>query len=159
MVNKLTYDHTGGGKSSYPLPMGASEVIKAKSGRFVKDDGSGRGELAGDGDTRLKGWVESGDLTCSATEGATILNCCDDVTAVYTLPLRYDGVTYTVNYSDALLGKKHDLVIVSNVQYANVTHNSEKTIIVVGGKAATSASSNDGYLKCRMNPSKLHEAD
>jgi len=159
MPDKTKYGWIGGGKVSIPIPMGASEVIKAKSGRFIKPDGSRRGEIAGDGDTRLSGFVESGDQTCSATEGATVLNNIIDTTAKFRIPLRYDGVTYTVNYSDSLKGTKHDLVVFSNIQYANVTDATEMVIIVVGGKAASSISANDGYIDCMFNPSKLHITD
>lgn len=155
MSNKLKYGWIGGGHASYPLPMGASEVIKTKSGRFVKSDASGRGEIAGDGHTQLLGFVEGGDQTCSSTEGATELNCIADVTAKFRIPLAYDGATYTVNYSSALKGESTDLVVVVNVQKANLTTHSEETIIIVGGKAASSATADDGYVDVMLNPTKM----
>lgn len=151
----LEFGWVRGGKSSFPVHMGASEVIKAASGRFVKNDGSGRAEIAGDTHTTLMGFVESGDLICSSTEAETELNCIDDVTAVFRIPLRYDGSTYTVNYSTAIDGTKHDLVVVSSVQYANITDASEGTIIIVGGQAASSATANDGFVYCKLNPETL----
>jgi len=149
------YGWIRGGKSSFPLPMGASEVIKAKSGRFVTNDGSGRGEIAGDGDASLMGFVEGGEQTCSSTEGATVLNCIHDVTAVFRLPLAYDNSTYTQNYADSLIGGKYDLVTASNIQKVNLTTQTEGTVVVVGGKAATSATSNDGYVDVRLNPETM----
>ena len=157
-----------GGKSSYPLVMGASEVIRGQSGRFVKPDASRRGEIAGDGHTRLMGFVEGGDETMSSTEGGSTLNCIDDVTAVFRIPLFYDNVTYTQNYAATLNGTKHDLVVLNNIQYANLTDSSEKTIIIVGGKAASAAVTDgavantlygDGYVDVRLNSSKLHITD
>lgn len=155
MGQLLTFGHVAGGKVARPVYMGASEVIKMRSGRFVKNDGSGRAEIAGDTHTTLMGFVESGDLTCSATEAGTVLNMVVDLTAVFCIPLRYDGVTYTVNYSTAVCWTKHDLVVVSSVQYANITDASEGTIIIVGGSAATSASANDGYVLCMLNPETM----
>ena len=165
MGKELKFGHISGGKSSYPLPMGASEIIRGQSGRFVKPDGSRRGEIAGDTHGRLMGFVEGGDETMSATEGASILNCIDDVTAVFRIPLIYDNSTWTVNYADTLIGTKHDLVVLNNIQYANLTDASEKTIIIVGGKAASIAVANgavsdvlygDGYVDVRLTPSLLH---
>ncbi len=155
MGKEMTFGHIRGGDSSFPLPMGASEVIKLQSGRFVKNDGSGRGEIAGDGHTTLMGFVEAGDITCSSTESGTTLKCIDDLTAVFRIPVRYRSATYTVNYSDALIGTKHDLVVVSSIQYANLTDASEGTIIIVGGKAATSVTANDGYVDVRLNPETM----
>jgi hypothetical protein len=144
--------------TGFPLPMGASEVIKTRSGRFVKNDGSGRGEIAGDGHTTLMGWVESGDETCSSTEGGTVLRCIDDVTATFRLPLRYAAATYTVNYSSAVIGGKYDLVVISDVQYVNLTTQTEGTVIVVGGQAASSTTANDGFVEVKLNPETLWTA-
>lgn len=156
-----------GTKSAVPLPMGASEVIRAKSGRFVKPDASRRGEIAGDTHARLMGFVESGDLTCNSTEGQTILNCIIDINAVFRIPLFYDNSSFTVNYSDILIGTKHDLYVVNDIQYANLTDSDEDVIIIVGGLAATAAVSDgavadtvygDGYVDVKLNPDKLHIA-
>jgi len=154
----LEFGWVRGGKSSFPVHMGASEVLKAASGRFIVNDASGRGEVAGDGSASLMGFVESGDLTCSTTEGRTELNCIDDVTAVFRIPLRYDGSTYTVNYSTAIDGTMHDLVVVSSIQYANITDADEDLIIIIGGQAATSTTANDGFVYCRMNPDKVNRS-
>lgn len=139
----------------HPQEMGASEVIKQRSGRFVKNDGSGYAEIAGDGHTTLMGWVESGDLTCSTTEGGTVLRMITDLTAVFRLPLRYDGSTYTVNYSQAVKDLKYDLVVVSNIQYLNLTTQTESVLIVVGGQAASSATANDGFVEVMLNPETM----
>lgn len=160
-----------GGKSSYPLPMGASEYIRGRSGRFVKPDTSRRGEIAGDTHGTIMGFVESGDQQCSSTEGLTILNCIDDLTAIFMIPLAYDTSIYTVNYSASLIGTKHDLVVANRIQYANLVDNSEEVIIIVGGKAATASASitpasavndtlyGDGYVLVRINPLNVHIAN
>jgi hypothetical protein len=139
----------------FSYPMGASEVVKAASGRFVKNDGSGRAEIAGDGHTDLLGWAELGEQTCSSTEGGTLCTLIRDTNCRFRLPLAYDGATYTANYSAAVKGKSYDLVVVSNVQYVNLTTQSEKTVTVVGGLAASSATANDGYVEVVLSPSKL----
>lgn len=159
-----------GGKSSYPLPIGDGEYIRGKSGRFVSPDASRYGEIAGAGDLRLMGFVEGGDELTDG-DGVTILNCIDDVTAVFRLPLAYNA-TYTQNYADTLIGQKRDLVVANRIQYADLTNEVAGTIIVVGGKAASAASIEldaasvvddtvygDGYVEVRLNPNKLHVVD
>lgn len=142
----------------HPASMGASEVIGTFSGKFCKKDASGRLEIAGDGDTQLIGWAELYAQTCSSTEGATkakLYNCTGDV---FRIPLAYDGSTYTVNYSGAVLYETCDLAVVSNVQKANLTTSAEDTLVIVGGKAATSATADDGYVDVQLNPNKMHTA-
>jgi hypothetical protein len=139
----------------YTMGMGASEVISDKSGHFVKNDGSGRAEIAGDGHTDLLGWAELGAQTCSSTEGATLATIYRDCNCRFRIPLAYDNSTYTVNYSAALIGKSYDLIVISNVQHANLTTTSEKTITVVNGLAASSATADDGWVDVVLSPSKL----
>jgi len=139
MSNANKFGWIRGGKVSIPLNMGASEVLYAASGRFVTNDASGRGEVAGAASTALQGFVESGDLTCSSTEGQTVLNCILDLTAVFRLPLAYDASTYDRNYSSALNGELCDLVVVNGIQYANVSASSRDIVRIVGGQAASAA--------------------
>lgn len=157
------YGHIHGGKVSVVVPMGADEVLRAKSGRFLVNDASGRGEIAGDGSLTIMGFAESGDLTCSSSEGdegGTKVNCIIDITAIFRIPLFYDNSSYSVNYSVSLYGTKHDLVLKNQIQYANLTDNDEETIIIVGGLAATAATVDgavadtvygDGYVDVMMN--------
>jgi len=146
MSNELKYGHIGGGHASFPLPMGASEIVVAKGGRFVVNDDSGRGEVAGATAVDLMGWVE-GNETCSATEGATVLNCIFDPSAKYRMPLAYDASSYTVNYASSLLGECCDFAVVNGVQYANPTLSSYDPIVIIGGKAGTSAAWVDGAVE------------
>ncbi len=145
-----------GGKSGFALPMAASEIISAQGGNFVKKDGSGYGTQAGDGDSNLAGWVDSGSMTTSSTAGDTILWCIDDVTARFLIPYRYDGSTYTATWAETLRGKRCDLIVVSDVQYANLTTSSEDVIIAYDGLPATSTSANDGFLLVGLANDKVN---
>lgn len=145
-----------GGKSGFVLPMAASEIITANGGNFVKKDASGYGTQAGDGDGTLAGSVDSGSMTTSSTAGATKLWCIADTTARFIIPLRYDGSTYTQNWAETLRGKTCDLIVVSNVQYANLTTSDDDTIIVYDGYPASSTTANDGFVLCSMVPSALN---
>ena len=159
-MNKLDLkaERIRGNSVGSSVGMGASEVINNWSGKFVKKDASGRAEIAGDGDTQLIGWVEIDAKTTSSTEGADTAILYNSTEDVFRIPLAYDGSTYTVNYSGAVLWETCDLVVISNVQKANLTTSAEDTIVIVGGKAATSTTSNDGYVDVKLNPNKMHTA-
>lgn len=166
MSGKIKFGQIRGGHASFPLPMGASEQLYGKSGRFVTNDASGRGEVADENDTYLMGFVESGTLTCSSTEGATVLNCINDLTAVFRVPLAYDGVTYDRNYSAALLGELCDIVVINGVQYINVSASLKDNVRIVGGKAASAAWTDggvagltlgDGYVDVMLVAEKLYQ--
>lgn len=154
---QLKYDWIRGGKVSYPCPVGNGEVVNLRSGRFVKTDGSGRAEIAGDGHAALLGFLESGPITATENdaEGKYTRNVINDLTAVFRIPLRYENATYTVNYSAAVLGKSCDLVVVEGIQYANLTDGDESTIIIVGGQAASAVAVNDGWVDVMLNPAKI----
>jgi len=142
------YGQIRGGHSGFPLNMGAEETIYSKSGKFVANDASGRGELADQDDSYLQGWVREGQpddgvggggLTTSATEGADVFWCIMDLTAVFRMPLAYDASTYSRNYSTALNGESCDIVVITGVQYCNVSASSKDVVRIVGGKASTTA--------------------
>jgi len=154
---QLKYGWIRGGKLTIPVPIGNGEVINARSGRFCKNDGSGRAEIAGDTHTVLWGFLESEPIAAAdnTAEGKYTRNLIIDLTAVFRIPIRYESATYTVNYSAAVLGKSCDLVVVSGIQYANLTDGDESTIVIVGGQAASAAGANDGWVDVMLNPAKL----
>ena len=167
-MGELKYGWIGGGKASFPLPMGATEHINAKSGRFVVNDTAGQGHRAGATAVKLMGFVEGNPGTCSSTEGATVLNCIFDTTAKFRIPLAYEASSYTVNYASTLLGECCDLVIVNQIQYANPTLSTYDPIVIIGGKAGTAAGwvdgavddvcLGDGYVDVIMNPVDVNGA-
>lgn len=121
--------------------MGASEVVPA-GGCYVKADGSGRMEVAGDGSTLLTGYVLPTELdtgkkyqTCSSTEGGTLLpfipiECMLGV--VVRLPIN-SGAPSTVDAVRDLIGKTCDLSVASNVQGLQAGTSAEDTVVIVGG--------------------------
>lgn len=117
-------------------PMGASEVIPA-GGAFVKNDASGRMEIAGDGTTLLAGYVFPTELdagkkyqTCSATEGATVVPFIP-ISAMLATAVRLPVLGGT--YAATMLGETCDLEVVSNVQGVQLDASAEDTVIIVGG--------------------------
>jgi len=173
-MGETRYGQIRGGHSGFPLNMGASETFYSKSGRFVVNDASGRGELADHDDTVLQGWVEegrpadgsgSGGLTTSTTEGADVFQCISDLSAIFRMPLAYDGSTYDRNYSTALNGESCDIVVINGVQYCNASASSTDVVRIVGGKAASAAFTDgsvtglclgDGYVDVQLIESKLY---
>jgi len=140
-----------------PRGMGASEVVYLASGRFVTNDGAGFLDIADDGDSELAGWVECAEGTTSSTAGGTKATftpacCCP---TVFRIPLAYESSTYTVNYSDALLGKTCDIIRRSNIQKINLTTADDDCLIVVGGEAATSNTADDGYVDVMFNQNEV----
>ena len=160
----LKYGWVSGGKSSFPLPMKASEKFADKGGKFVDSD-SGYGAAVDSSSTVILGWVEtagavrSGNttpaayFTCEATSGLTVLNCIHDLTAVFRMPIAYAATTYTVNWYDIY----YDTTIYA--QFADLTNSSDDFIILVGGLACSATfdyavTTGDGYVLVMQNPEK-----
>ena len=174
MTAETRYSQIRGNHTGFPLNMGASEIFYSKSGRFVTNDGSGRGELATAAATVLQGWVRdaapanglgAGGLTTSSTEGADVFHCVTALDAVFRMPLAYDASTYDRNYSTALNGEHCDIVVVNGVQYCNVSASTKDILRIVGGKAASGAWTDgavtgltlgDGYVDVQMLQAKQY---
>ena len=160
MVNsgqQLKYGWIRGGKVSIPVPIGSGEVIHAKSGRFCKNDGSGRAEIM-NADATPWGFLECEDITAAQNdaEGKYTRNLIIDLTAVFRIPLRYESATYTTNYSAALLGESCDLVVTDgDIQWADLRAAGDYPIIIVGGKAASAVAVDDGYVDVMINPAAI----
>lgn len=141
---RLKYGFIKGFELYIPAPIGASEVIKAASGRFVKTDGSGRVEIAVDGTTELVGHLNYPEGTASATEGGSIgiLNVARD--AVYRIPVNAGTYAAAMKYDTC------DLAVTSSIQGAKLDASGEDTIILVDGDVT-----NNAWVDCMINPSKL----
>lgn len=126
-MKQLKYGWIGGGKTSVEIEMGADEVIKAASGRFVKLDANGRGEIAGDTDGALFGFVEAPEETTSSTEGGTSYNCIIDTTAKFRIPV--DSGTYVIG----MRGETCDLAVSDGVQGVQLDAADEDTVIIIDG--------------------------
>lgn len=131
--------------SVYPFPIGASEVFKKKGGSFVKDDGSGRMEIATAAATNLAGYaLFNEDFTASSTEGATTLPVDISYDSVYEIPI-------SGTWADTMRGKTCDIIITSSIQYANVDASATDVLILVD-KGTTNAAGTVVSVLCRLNP-------
>jgi hypothetical protein len=127
--------------------MGASEVIKAASGRFVTNDGSGYLDLADDGDTLLSGWVEAADQTSSSTAGATdvlFLPATLNLGVVFRIPV--NAGTFVIS----MRGKSCDLARTTNIQGAKLDGSGEDVLLIIDGDAV-----NNEWVDVTFNPEKI----
>lgn len=137
-------------------PMGADEIIAVKSGRFVKDDGSSRMEIAGDTDTLLAGWVglpegkfydADGIYTCSATEGEDIAEFTPIsamLGAVVRLPINSGTYVKTMRFNTC------DLSVSVNIQGVQLDASAEDTLIIVDGDLE-----DNNWVDVIPNPDKI----
>ena len=123
----LVYGWVRGGHASHPVPIGASEVIKYASGKFVTNDASGRAEIAADGTATLWGHLECEEITTSATEGAEVRNMIVDPSAVFRIPVN------SGTYVATMLGETCDLSVSSSIQGVQLDASSEDTVRIVAG--------------------------
>lgn len=152
----LKYGPIAGANQDFriPAPIGASETFRLKSGRFVTNDGSGRMEVADDGDTLLAGWLDpdDGDGDSSATEGASkggFLPAPAALGVVFRIPV------VAGTYAATMLGKTTDLARATVggttlIQGAKLDGSGEDNLIIVGGDV-----DNNEWVDVMINPSKL----
>lgn len=143
---QLKYDWIRGGKEGFIAPIGASEVIKAQSGRFVTNDGSGRFEICGAASTTIDGFLDCEEFTASSTEGEDERKCINDLTAVFRIPIN------SGTYVSTMLGETCDLSVSSNIQGAALDASSRDLVKIVGGDET-----NNEWVDVQINPSKLYE--
>ena len=141
---QLRYGQVLGPRVMVDAVWGASEVIKAASGRFCITDGSGRLEIADSGDGELVGFAEHKEETSSATEGATPTQLNISLEAVYKIPIG-GAVTLT----RAMFYDTCDLIVASGIQAADLTSN-EDVLQIVGGDLV-----NNNWILVRLNPAKV----
>lgn len=136
-----------------PYPIGASETFRLKSGRFVTNDGSGRAELADDGDTLLLGWMDAGlgDADSSSTEGGDIGMLIPAIGCGVVFRIPINAGTFTA----AMRGLTCDLVRatvggVTLIQGAKLDASGEDNLYIVDGDLE-----NNEWVDVMFNPSKL----
>lgn len=135
----------GHGHDVFPFPIGASEVFKKKGGAFVKDDGSGRMEVASAASTNIAGYaLFNDDFTSSSTEGGTTLPVDLSYDSVFEIPIN------SGTWADTMRGKTCDLSVSSNIQGANLAASSTDVIILVD-KGTTTGTTVVSVL-CKINP-------
>ena len=124
----IKYGHYRGGNVSVPAKWAASQVVKARSGRFVYLDGSGHLTIADDGANEIFGHAEEADRTTSATAGIEECKVNIDPSAVFRIPV--GAGTYVAT----MRGKTCDIIKdASDIQGADLTANTDVVLIIVDG--------------------------
>jgi hypothetical protein len=116
------------------MKVGASEVFKDKSGRYLKADGSGRVEIATASDTGIIGWALSGEFTASATEGASKVSVETDINKLMVMPAcGAAGAAITEATLAGCIGETHDIQMVStNYQYMDTNASAVDILLCLG---------------------------
>lgn len=125
-------------------PIAASQVFNNSGGKFVKLDGSDRVDIADSGDTQIEGWAETGAWTASATAEADSVGVDVSELSVYRIKADADPA--------GVRGETCDLIVTSDVQYADIGESNEDVIVVLD--LDTTADT----VNVRMNPLKMYAA-
>ncbi len=141
---QLKYGHVAGGEVMVEAQWGASEVIKAASGKFVQTDDSGYLEIADSGDNQLIGWANHREETIGAVDGVTKTQLNVSLSAVYKIPLNTSTPLTRAMFYDSC-----DLLVTTDIQGVDCT-SSEDVLIIVGGDIA-----NQKWALVMLNPSKM----
>ena len=125
----------------HEFPVGASEVFKRNGGGWVKEDSSGRIEMAGATSTNIIGHIEwRSDLTASSTEGADKVAVNLDVAGIVA------SMPISGTYAATMRGKTCDIIVTSSVQYANVAASSIDVLEIIGEHEKNSSGTVDSVL-------------
>jgi hypothetical protein len=119
------------------LPVYASQVFSAKSGRFVNGQvQAGYITSAADGADYLMGAVDFVGTT-SSTSGGTKLAVDVSTETIYEVPAWASAATtVTQAIIDAYIGKACDLKVDTNIQYADYDTATDDVLLIVGGSVA-----------------------
>lgn len=142
--DQLRYGHVAGHMLLIEDQWGASEVVKAASGRFVRKDANGRVEICPDGETEIYGFAEHRQETTSSTEGGTKTQVNIALDAVYKIPVNAG------TYLRTMAGKTCDLAVSSSIQGAKLDASGEDVIQLLAGDLT-----NNHWVLCRINPLKV----
>lgn len=146
------------GGSVIRMKMGASEVVKAKSGRFIVPDDSGYMDMAGAASTAIMGWVcGSFEATSIATDGATSWPIETDIFGkLFIMPAcGAAGAAVSESTLQGAVGETFDIQMVStNYQYADL--NASSVDILLGfGYVYEGSSAGQQYMIVKVNQNKL----
>jgi hypothetical protein len=139
------------------IPLAATQYIPA-GGCFCKTDGSGRGQVAGDGDTLIMGYIMPNETgldvgkkyqTTSGTAGAVPFSPWIPAAAMLGCVVRLPVDSGT--YVQAMQGQTCDLIIQNGkAQAASLDQSAEDVVVIVDGDLI-----NNKWVDVILNPSKI----
>ncbi len=125
----IKYGQVMGPCVNLEFPVAASEIFKHLGGAFVKIDANNRVAIAGATDTAIIGWANTGDFTASSTAGQTKVPVNISLDAVYRMRL---DAAQTETQLKGLIGETCDMIVTSNIQYADVDASAQDVLLIVG---------------------------
>jgi hypothetical protein len=140
------------------MKVSTSEVVKAKSGRFVCADGSGYLQMMSATSVDVMGWVVgSFEATSSSTAGDTEWTIeTDFLSKLFVMPAcGTAGAATTETVMQGMIGETSDVQMVStNYQYASVVA-SAVDILLWYGYIYEGSAAGQQYAIVKVNPVKL----
>lgn len=132
-------------QATVDIYMAASEVIKAASGRFVTIDSSGNGTITGAASTTIFAFIEAAEQTCSSTARGTVLPGVVNYDTIFRIPVNNAATAGgSAALWNAIIGKKLDLRVDSNIQGLDADVTTRGHVIVVNADPWVSAVAGSG---------------
>lgn len=125
--------------------MKAAEVFSAKSGKFVKADGTDDFAVAGSGDTQITGWAVVSPRTIPASTIPTYAEVITDANARFLIPA--DAAV-----TAAVRGLTCDLITAANIQRADIGESNEDVLVIYDVNVALT------LCEVGLNPAKMWAA-
>src|SRR3990167_6973554 len=146
-VQPTKYDIIAGPEGpTLPYEAAASVNFENRSGKLVKIDANNRVDLAGATDTNIIGWALVGDVTTSATAGDDLVVVNLGKGIIFEMPL---DAARTEAQLKALIGETCDIIVTSNIQYADYDASTYDVLEIMGYRYYGSASGQQTLL-CRL---------
>ncbi len=123
------YGQVAGPETNLEFEVGASTIFKHLGGAFVQIDANQRVIIAVAGVLDIIGWAFTGDFTASSTAGNTKVSVNINKEAVYEMPI---DTARTETQLKALVGSTCDIIVTSDIQYADFDASTNDILQIVG---------------------------
>jgi len=130
-------NESGAGAAVVPVTMAASQIVKAKSGRFVYQV-AGAATLVVAAATTIYGVLNTHDHTPAVGD---VVGCDTDLNGIWRVPV--NSGTFAIG----MVGDYCDLSVTSNIQGAALDVSTRNHLIIVDGDAV-----NNNWVDVKMNP-------
>ena len=146
-VQPTKYDIIAGPEGPcLPYEAAASLNFENRSGKLVYIDASNQLAIAGATTTNIIGWAIVGDVTTSSTAGDDLVVVNLGKGIIFEMPL---NAARTEAQLKALIGETCDIIVTSNIQYANYAASAIDILEIMGYRYYGSASGQQTLL-CRL---------
>ena len=143
MSRPVKFGQVAGVELNIDFPVAASVVWKHLGGNFVYLDANNRLAIATPAITAIIGWAQTGDYTASSTAGRdkVAVNIARD--AIFEMPI---DAARTEAQLQAIVGETCDIIVTSNIQYADFDASAIDVLEIMGYRYYGSASGEQTLL-------------